>query len=125
RLLSDLLGAGVPVHGIGFQCHLAIDGLDIARDRASFARNLQRFAALGLELYVTEMDVRLPLPATAACLAQPAFRGFQTWGFTDKYSWIPHRFLGQGAALPLDEHYRPKPAYDALRECLLAPPAAR
>ncbi len=136
RLISDLLHAGVPVHGIGFQCHLTIDGVDLE----SFARNLQRFAGLGLELYVTEMDVRLPLPATAnslarqaeiyrgvleTCLAQPAFRGFQTWGFTDKYSWIPHRFPGQGAALPLDEHYRPKPAYDALRECLLASPAAR
>jgi endo-1,4-beta-xylanase len=97
------------------------------------ARNLQRFADLGLQLYVTEMDVRIDLPATApklarqaavyrsvveVCLAQPACRALQTWGFTDKYSWIPRFRPGFGAALLLDESYAPKPAYHAVREAL-------
>ncbi len=128
-LVSDLLAAGVPVHGVGFQCHLTENGVEAE----SFARNLQRFAGLGLDLYVTEMDVRLRLPATPAslerqasiyravletCLAYPTFRGFQTWGITDLHSWIPRRFAGTGAALPLDERYQTKPAYHALQACL-------
>jgi endo-1,4-beta-xylanase len=131
RLLSDLLSAGVPVHGAGFQCHLTDAGVDLDR----FAKNLERFGGLGLALYVTEMDVRLPLPATPeslarqaaiyrgvleTCLAQPSFRGFQTWGIADRHSWIPRRFPGSGAALPFDEQYRPKPAYHELRRCLMA-----
>ncbi len=144
RVLRRLLDAGVPLHGVGFQCHLTDKGVDLE----SFARNLERFAGLGLELYVTEMDVRLPLgtpgqtsalgtplPATPeslghqaaiyggvleTCLAFPTFRAFQTWGITDRYSWIPRRFAGTGAALPLDEQYHPKPAYAALHERLAA-----
>jgi hypothetical protein len=35
-----------------------------------------------------------------------------TWGFTDRYSWIPdYHNDKQGAALPLDWLYLPKPAY--------------
>ena len=129
RLARQLLDADVPLHGVGFQLHLTDKGVDVE----SFAHNLQRFAGLGLELYVTEMDVRLPLPAgpealahqaaiyrgvLETCLAQPVFRAFQTWGITDRHSWIPRRFAGTAAALPFDEHYHPKPAYVALHECL-------
>jgi endo-1,4-beta-xylanase len=128
-LLSDLLRQGAPVHGVGFQMHLTAAGVDLER----FARNMQRFADLGLDLYVTELDVRLQLPVTPAkleaqaaiyrgvldtCLAQPAFRGFQMWGFTDRHSWIPTHYPGYGAALPFDERYAPKPAYYALRDRL-------
>ncbi len=41
---------------------------------------------------------------------------FTTWGFTDKHSWVPNFYPGTGAALPFDEQYAPKPAYDALVE---------
>jgi endo-1,4-beta-xylanase len=129
RLLSGMLARGVPLHGVGFQMHLGLAGVD----PQGLARNLQRFADLGLQLYVTEMDVRIDLPATApklarqaavyrsvveVCLAQPACRALQTWGFTDKYSWIPRFRPGFGAALLLDESYAPKPAYHAVREAL-------
>jgi endo-1,4-beta-xylanase len=39
---------------------------------------------------------------------------FQTWGFTDKYSWIPYFFPGMGWALLWDENYRKKPAYSGV-----------
>lgn len=40
------------------------------------------------------------------------------WDYTDKYSWIPAFFPGEGAALPWDEQLAPKPAYYAIREAL-------
>jgi endo-1,4-beta-xylanase len=116
---------GIPIDGIGFQMHIDLYTINYA----SFAQNLQRFADLGLALIVTEMDVRLQLPATdqelaaqanvyanimAAVLNQPACLGFEMWGFTDKYSWIPGSYPGYGAALILDANYQAKPAYYAL-----------
>jgi endo-1,4-beta-xylanase len=35
------------------------------------------------------------------------------WGVTDKYSWVPDFFPGEGAALIFDENYAKKPAYFA------------
>jgi endo-1,4-beta-xylanase len=42
----------------------------------------------------------------------------QTWGFTDKHSWIPSFFRGEGWALPWDANYQKKPAYEAVRDAL-------
>lgn len=127
-LLRDLLAQGAPVHGIGFQGHL-VNGW---RATDGHRANIRRFARLGLDWQITECDVRMVLngqPATPEALAaqadaygdlirlcrtEPGCRGFVTWGFTDAHSWIPGFRPGQGAALPLDEQYRPKPAYDAM-----------
>ena len=52
-----------------------------------------------------------------ACLQSPGCTAIQTWGFTDKWSWIgSHSGGARGAALPFDRAYRPKPAYDAMVE---------
>jgi len=100
------------------------------------AASLQRLAALGLEVHITEMDVRIQGPATEeklarqariyqdmlrVCFAAENCRALIFWGFTDRHSWIPKYFPGWGAALPFDDAYRPKPAYRALIEVLSAP----
>lgn len=95
---------------------------------------MERFAALGVDA-VTELDVRMPLPATGAALAQQAADytsvadaclavrrcvGLTVWGFDDGHSWVPGFFTGQGAATPYDAAYQPKPAYDALADAFTA-----
>lgn len=48
------------------------------------------------------------------CLEERACRSFETWGFTDKYSW-----LAQGQdALPFDKWLKPKLVYDRMYETL-------
>ena len=42
----------------------------------------------------------------------------QTWGFTDKYSWIRDVRKGYGWALPWDADYKKKPAYAAIESAL-------
>jgi len=130
-MAKDFKGRGVPLDGIGFQAHLTLKFDDPAK-LASFASNLDRFAKLGLELHITELDVRLDDSTPAAfsaqarpygevaaiCLRQPACKLIQTWGFTDKYSWIPRSFPGHGWALLWDENYQKKPAYNQLRDTL-------
>src|SRR5208283_4019199 len=100
---------------------------------AGLAQNIQQLTALGLQVHITEMDVRIPLDsdgnASAAdlqaeaqtylriltiCLQNPGCTAFQTWGFTDKRSWIPASFPGFGAALPFDVNYQPKPAVNSM-----------
>ena len=135
RMMADFKRRGVPVDGVGFQMHITEDGIDYD----SFRRNLQRFADLGLSLYITEMDVRIRGEPDMArllrqaevyrrileiCLQQPQVKAVQFWGFTDRYSWIPGAFPGQGAALLFDPAYQPKPAYYALKEALSAFAAA-
>lgn len=131
NLVKDLLARGVPIHGVGFQTHITTDGRS-----SSFKANLERFAALGLDVAITEMDVRMLLPADATklakqsdlyegtlrdCLDVPRCRSFTLWGFTDKHSWIPKFYPGYGAALPYDANLNPKPAYYGLQSALVGP----
>ena len=131
-MAKDFKKRGVPLDGIGFQTHISLKFDDPAK-LASYAKNLERFATLGLELDITELDIRLgdSSPAsfgaqaklygeiTALCVQQPACKLLQTWGFTDKHSWIPNFYKGrQGWALPWDDKYRKKPAYSAVHDAL-------
>jgi endo-1,4-beta-xylanase len=130
-MAKDFKARGVPLDGIGFQAHVTLK-FDDPATLGSFAKNLDRFAKLGLELHITELDVRLndSSPASLSaqakvygdiatlCVQQPACKLLQTWGFTDKHSWIPTFFKGQGWALLWDDKYQKKPAYAAVSEAL-------
>jgi endo-1,4-beta-xylanase len=126
-MATDFKQRGVPLDGIGFQMHVSL-GFDDPAKLTGFAQNLQRFAALGLEIHITELDIRLPDDTepslkkqaklygevAAICRVQPACKVIQTWGFTDKYSWIPSFFKGTGWALLWDAGFHKKPAYYTL-----------
>jgi len=132
-LVKDLLARGVPLHGVGLQFHL--DG-KYNPDFGAVAQNLARLRALGLEVQITELDVRLEGKPTPDALAQQAqvyaelvraalayrLSAVVTWGLTDRYSWVPGFFRGHGSALLFDDDYRPKPAALAVREVLAGPP---
>lgn len=132
-LIQQLLQRGVPIHGVGLQMHVSVKNPPSPQ---AVATNIQRLAALGLEVNITEMDVqiqdgtgteaeRLSLQANIyqnmlnACLSVRSCKAFVLWGFTDKHSWIPW-FTGKpDAPLIFDKSYHPKPAYYALREALV------
>ncbi|GIH20950.1 endo-1,4-beta-xylanase [Rugosimonospora africana] len=131
-LVSSLKSQGVPIDGVGIQGHLATQyGFP-----GNMQQNLQRFADLGLDVAITELDVRMPLPETAAqdatqatyytnvvkaCLAVSRCVGITIWDYTDKYSWVPSTFPGQGAPLPWDANLAKKPLYDTIVAALGGP----
>jgi endo-1,4-beta-xylanase len=129
ELVQDLLDKGVPIHGVGLQMHLRSASPSWL---AGVRENIERLGALGLEVQITEMDVRVrDAGATTlerqaqvygdvmqVCLDAPNCTAFVLWGFTDRHSWIPGFFEGWGHALIFDEAYAPKPAYETLREVL-------
>lgn len=133
-LIKSLKAQGVPIHGMGIQGHLALQyGFP-----STLQANIQRFADLGVEVAITELDIRMQLPVTdekltkqatwygdvtKACLAVRRCAGVTLWDFSDKYSWIPSTFPGEGAAHPWNEDFDPKPAYFAIRQALAGPRA--
>jgi endo-1,4-beta-xylanase len=131
-MVKDFKRRGIPIDGVGLQMHIS----ELDFDAADIAANIARLTALGVQVHITELDVSLPLDSSGlasheklvrqaevyrsvvrACLDNPGCTAIQTWGFTDKYSWIgSHSHKTRGAALPFDRAYRPKPAYDAMLE---------
>ncbi len=122
-LAQSLLAQGVPLNGIGLESHFIAGQVP-----STLQANMQRFAALGLDVAVTELDDRVQLPATSgelqqqatdysnivkACLAVTRCVGISQWGVGDADSWIPGTFSGYGAATMYDNNYQPKPAYNA------------
>jgi endo-1,4-beta-xylanase len=127
--------------GIGIQAHL-----DLAKggiDQPKLSRFFADIAALGLEIVVTELDVRerdlhAPLPLRdarvaaevkaylAVALDQPAVTGVVTWGLTDRDSWLQkpgmrvvstERALNRG--LPYDAALGRKPMYWSIHKAFL------
>ncbi|GAB2486017.1 endo-1,4-beta-xylanase [Nocardiopsis aegyptia] len=134
-LAADLLDRGVPLHGIGFQSHFVHGQVP-----ENLAETMTRFTDLGLEVTVTELDVRIAEPVSeeavqeqreefrhvvAACLDVPACQGVTVWGVSDAHSWIPEWFPGYGAATPFDEDYAPKPALWGMVDALSREPSER
>jgi endo-1,4-beta-xylanase len=127
EIVAQLKRDGVPIDGVGFQVHSNLAGLP-----GDFVDNMRRFAALGLDIAITEADVGLRLPASPealdaqariyeqivnACLSVSC-KSLTFWGFTDSRSWIPETQAGMGAATLLDDKLQPKPAFGAVQRAL-------
>ncbi|WP_157930463.1 endo-1,4-beta-xylanase [Glycomyces xiaoerkulensis] len=127
QLAQDLTSQGL-LDGMGFQAHLILGQVP-----GDMEQNLQRFADLGLDVRVTELDVRIDMPASQQELQQQAddfervvnictniadCSGVTVWGLRDGDSWVPDTFDGQGAPLLYNDDYSTKPAYDAVLAAL-------
>ncbi|MBZ5622738.1 MAG: endo-1,4-beta-xylanase [Acidobacteriia bacterium] len=136
NLVQGLISRGVPIDGVGLQMHTTTTG---APSVDSISANIKRLGALGLEVHITEMDVRVPVPASAsdlaaqatvyknvasACLANSNCTALLTWGVSDANSWIPGAYPGFGAALLFDQQFQPKPAWQAVAGLFAPPPGS-
>ncbi len=139
-MVQDFKSRQVPIDGVGLQMH--IPGLDVEAQKLAndISANIARLSALGLQVHITELDVSVPIDSRGssraddlarqadiyrriirACLNNPGCTAIETWGFSDKYSWIGSHSRGaRGQALLFNREYRPKPAYHAVLEELSA-----
>jgi endo-1,4-beta-xylanase len=132
--VQGMLSRGIPINGVGLQMHVTLDN---APSESDISTNMARLGALGLEVHISEMDVRMAVDSNgnasaadlasqaviyqnvvSACLANSNCTAFLTWGITDLYSWIPSTYPGFGAGLLLDQQYNPKPAYTSVSTAL-------
>lgn len=135
NFVTAMKNRGIPINGVGLQCHFTVSKIDFTK----LDQNLKRYAAAGLEALITELDIRIAktdytadatkmLAAQATdyskmirlCLNNPNSKTFVTWGFTDKYSWIPGftASTGNGPAsdysLLFNTSFVAKPAYTSI-----------
>ncbi|MYS57069.1 1,4-beta-xylanase, partial [Streptomyces sp. SID6013] len=116
-MVKDFKSRGVPIDCVGFQSHFNSNS-PVPSD---YRQNLQRFADLGVDVQITELDIEGSGSAQAAdyrkvveaCLAVDRCTGMTVWGVTDKYSW-----RSGGTPLLFDGNYQEKPAYDAVLSAL-------
>ncbi|MGC5540110.1 endo-1,4-beta-xylanase [Streptomyces griseus] len=89
-MVRDFKQRGVPIDCVGFQAHFNSG----SPYNSNFRTTLQNFAALGVDVAVTELDIQGASPTTYAnvandCLAVERCLGITVWGVRDSDSWRP------------------------------------
>jgi endo-1,4-beta-xylanase len=128
--VSGMKSRNIPITGVGLQCHFTVSG---NFNVSNLDANIKRYAALGLEAIITELDIKILKTDYTAnstlqlnnqaecyrrlirlCLDNSNCKTFMTWGFTDLYSWIPGFTPTYDYSLLFDTNYAPKPAYTSI-----------
>ncbi|MEM1399781.1 MAG: endo-1,4-beta-xylanase [Pseudomonadota bacterium] len=142
QLLESHLSRGVPIHAFGLQGHLWAGRNDF--DARGMRNLLREVADLGLQVMVTELDVRdqkLPSPDRVRdvfvadtykrfleiALEEDATIAVTTWGLSDRYTWLERSFPRNDGlpvrVLPYDRFLRPKPiVWNAFGEAFSSAP---
>lgn len=138
ELLAGWKRASVPIDALGIQGHL------LAERHPAFGAGLRGFlrqvTGLGLDIYITELDVSdQHLPGSvaqrddrvagvyyaflSAVLAEPGVRMVTTWGLSDRYTsktdMFPRADRQPVRPLPFDRDLNRKPAWFALADAFV------
>ncbi|WSG34204.1 endo-1,4-beta-xylanase [Micromonospora ureilytica] len=116
NMIRDFKARGVPVDCVGLQTHFT-GGSSLP---GNFQQTLSSFAALGVDVALTEADVTNASTSqyqglTQACMNVPRCVGITTWGIRDSDSW-----RGNESPLLFDRNSNPKAAYTAVLNALNA-----
>jgi endo-1,4-beta-xylanase len=115
NMVKDFKARGVPIDCVGFQSHFGSGGMP-----SSFQTTLANFAALGVDVAITELDIA-SAPSTAyanvvkACTSVPRCVGITVWGVRDSDSW-----RSSESPLLFDGSGNKKAAYQAVLDALNA-----
>ncbi|HZM77788.1 MAG TPA: endo-1,4-beta-xylanase [Candidatus Limnocylindrales bacterium] len=122
QLVQTEKAAGTPIDCVGLQSHFIVGQIP------NLATSFARWATLGVRVRISELDIRIPLPADAtelqtqannyasvvnACKGTATCEGITIWGIDDGHSWLPNSCCPEGAPLLWDANFAKKPAYDA------------
>lgn len=138
KLVKDMVDRGVPIDGVGFQGHWNVS----FPDRDTLAKGIKRFADLGLEVQITELDISVyehndlvtrhpSLPEDLKIQQAERYKevfevlrdnqeyitGVTFWGIADDITWLDNYPVKKRKNWPLifDENHQPKElAYKAV-----------
>ena len=128
NLVKGMQERGVPIRGIGVQCHFEDNPIEPELIR----KRLDRLGELGVKIRVTEFDLGNPETGVALTEAQmakeyakfyrtifshPAVSGLTIWGFWDKIIWNAPTDSTIGSGL-YNSNMTPKMAADSIESLL-------
>jgi endo-1,4-beta-xylanase len=122
-MVQDFRNRGVPIDCVGFQSHFN----SASPVPSDYQANLQRFANLGVDVQVTELDIEGSGATQAsnydrvvrACLAVARCAGITVWGVRDPDSW-----RASGTPLLFDGAGNKKAAYNSTLAALGGTPGS-
>lgn len=128
-IVKQIKDAGLRIDGVGIQGHYVLGGTP---SQSSLESVFKKYTDLGVEVAITELDIRMQTNSTAnlaqqsteyaavtkACLNVDGCVGITIWDFDDKMSWVPNTFTGYGYACPWAEDLSKKPAYYGIIDAL-------
>jgi endo-1,4-beta-xylanase len=139
ELLRGMQKRGVPLDAVGIQSHVKAAQPDTFGK--GLADYIEAIRLMGLEVYLTEMDVNEDDISTddpvkrdviiaqtytdylRVALANPAVKIFLTWDLSDRFTWLnngPTHHRKQPnrpqRSLPFDRDFRPKDTFFAIRD---------
>ncbi|ADQ47208.1 Cellulose 1,4-beta-cellobiosidase [Caldicellulosiruptor kronotskyensis 2002] len=142
NMIKNLKAKGVPIHGIGLQCHINIDNPSVE----DIEETIKLFSTIpGLEIQITELDMSFYQWGSSVYYAEPSremllkqakkyyelfnlFKKYKNviksvtfWGLKDDNSWLRGVFNKPDFPLLFDEHYDGKPAFWALIDYSILP----
>ncbi|KAI1799611.1 glycoside hydrolase family 10 protein [Daldinia bambusicola] len=130
RIVKLLQEEAIRIDGVGMQAHLTASGAPTLDQQIGV---MESYGALGVEVALTELDVRIEMPmnetsmawqaevyknSVSACVQVSACVGITIWDFYDPFSWVPAVFPGEGAALLWFDDFTKHPAYYAAVEAM-------
>jgi endo-1,4-beta-xylanase len=120
--VKGLIERGVEIDAMGFQTHISTIGYP---SKDTMAADIKRFTDLGIEVYITELDVTIDTVVTPAklerqaqiykevfeiALENPKVPLLCIWQFNDNQNWLGK----EHEATIMDSLYVHKPAYDSI-----------
>lgn len=144
--VKALKDCGAPIDGVGFQSHFILSGMVSSSGELNqgfidaVERSIEDLATAGLEVAITELDIRICngdrdeafqevafQAYVEMALSQPNCHEVLIWGLRDEDNWITLMnnppFDGcQDAVIVEGDDYTPKPAYDGVAAAILALP---
>jgi len=137
NLVKQLQSQKIQIDGIGLESHFVVGETPSMADQVA---TKESYTALGLEVVITELDIRFDpdivnatgyalqaqeyYDSVASCVAVKDCVGVTVWDFDDQYSWIPQTFPGQGDADLYNSDFTRKPAYYACADALSKVPCS-
>lgn len=133
-LVNNLKSQGVPIHGVGLEHHMLFTVAPPEETKAF----IQRLAALGVDVEITELDARLRLFADAenphlaqaeyyrdiisSCLDVKICKGVTFWGLHDQDAWhkdLPWMFPSPNDPYLFNENKAPKIAVKLISDIIM------
>ncbi len=120
--VKGLVERGAEIDAMGFQTHINTIGYP---GKDVMAADIKRFTDLGIEVFITELDVTIDVPVTQAklerqaqiykevfeiALENPEIPLLCIWQFNDNQNWLGK----EKEATIMDSLYQHKPAFDSI-----------